>query len=117
MALERIARWPFAQRGGARVDRRWYELRAAAAGHAPTGRPVIRRPGKRSALLRSLYAADLASLCSTERLSGRFDRVLVGVLWPRAAHYIGYPAARSPGKLLVLASKCDALLLLYLLGQ
>ena len=56
MALERIARWPFAQRGGARVDRRWYELRAAAAGHAPTGRPVIRRPGKRSAWLRSLYA-------------------------------------------------------------
>ena len=87
MALERIARWPFAQRGGARVDRRWYELRAAAAGHAPTGRPVIRRPGKRSAWLRSLYAADLASLCSTKRLLGRCDGVLVGVLWPGAVRY------------------------------
>ena len=32
MALERIARWPFAQRGGARVDRRWFELCAAGCG-------------------------------------------------------------------------------------
>ena len=32
MALERIARWPFAQRGGARVDRRWFKLRAAGCG-------------------------------------------------------------------------------------
>ena len=75
-------RWPFAQRGGARVDRRWFELRATGR-----RRPVIRRPGKRSAWLHSPCAADLASLCSTERLLGRFDRVLVGVLWPRAARY------------------------------
>ena len=80
LALEQIAWWPFA-------DRRWFELRAAGAGHAPAGRPSIRRPGKRSTWLHSPCAADLASLCSTERLLGRFDRVLVGVLWPRAARY------------------------------
>ena len=62
-------------------------LRAASAGHAPTGRPVIRRPGKRSAWLRSPYAADFASLCSTKRLLGRCDGVLVGVLWPGAVRY------------------------------
>ena len=72
--------------------------------------------GKRSAWLRSPYAADLA-LCSTKRLLGRCDGVLVGVLWPGAVRYIGYPAARSPGKLLALASECNALLLLFSLGQ
>ena len=94
LALEQIAWWPFA-------DRRWFELRAAGAGHAPAGRPSIRRPGKRSTWLHSPCAADLASLCSTARLLGRFDRVLVGVLWPRAARYRlssgkgPRPAARS----------------------
>ena len=79
MALEQIAWWPFA-------DRRWFELQASGAGHAPAGRPAIRRPGKRSAWLHSPCAADLASLCSsTERLLERCNRVLVGALWPRVA--------------------------------
>ena len=78
LALEQIAWWPFA-------DRRWFELRAAGAGQAPAGRPAIWRPGKRSAWLHSPCAADLASLCSTERLLERCNRVLVGALWPRVA--------------------------------